>query len=435
MNKLIVLLLSLTVLFTGPASGQTLDPVELELVDWIDTNQKEEIDFLERVVNINSGTMNPEGVRAVGDIYTEAFEAIGMDVSWIDLSEVNRGGHVFAETDGSRGKKLLLIGHLDTVFERDSPFQSWEVLNDTMVAGPGTEDMKGGNTVILYALKALHAVGALDDTQIVVALTGDEEYPGRPIEISRRDLIEAAKEADVALGFEAGVGSMHTATVARRGYTGWELNITGKRGHSSLIFSEGYGAGGAFEMARILNGWYEELAGEENLTFGAGIILGGTAIEYDAQMNSGTAFGKTNVIPQSVKVAGDLRALSIEQRDSAKERMEAIVERHLPRAGAEVVWDDSYPPMAPTEGNYALFEMLDQVGRDLGYPALELIEPSRRGAADISFAAPYTDALAGLGPYGDGGHTTEEKIDIRSMGVATKKAALLIYRLTREDGS
>jgi glutamate carboxypeptidase len=416
----------------GPMQAQSLDPVEAKLVEWVDAHVEEQLDFLRKVVDINSGTMNPEGVEEVGRVYREEFERLGMETIWVDLAEVDRAGHLFAEVKGSRGRRVLLIGHLDTVFEEDSDFQRWEVLSDSMVLGPGTEDMKGGNTVILFALMALQEVGALEGSQIIVALTGDEEFPGRPVDISRHALIEAGKRSDVALGFEGGVGHWHSATVARRGYTGWELMVTGKRGHSSLIFNEKYGAGAIFEVARILNGWYESLAGEPNLTFGAGIIVGGTSITYDGQMNRGTAFGKTNVIPQSVTVAGDLRTLSLEQRARTKQRMQEIVDQHLPKTSASLVFDDSYPPMAPTEGNYRLFEMLNQVSLDLGYPAIEVIEPARRGAADVSFVAPYVDGLDGLGPFGDGGHTTDEKIDIRSIPVVTKRAAVLIYRLTRD---
>jgi glutamate carboxypeptidase len=430
------LILAITILLLSipPVLAQQLDEVERQIIEWVDAHQSDQLEFLEKVVNINSGTLNPEGVAKVGQLYSEAFDALGMDVKWIDLSEVNRAGHLFAETGGTKGKRVLLIGHLDTVFEPDSEFQTWKALTDTTVSGPGTEDMKGGNTVILYALMALKDAGVLDDTQIIVALTGDEEFPGRPISISRKDLIEAAKRSDIALGFEGGVDHMHTATVARRGYTGWEMTVTAKRGHSSLIFSDEYGSGAIFETARILNGWYEHLVGEDNLTFGAGIVVGGTTVSYDSETNTGTAFGKTNVIPQKLVVAGDLRTLSLEQNERAKRRMQEIVDDHLPMTSADLVFDDSYPPMAPTEGNYHLFEMLDQVSQDLGYPALEMIEPERRGAADISFVAPYVDGLAGLGPVGGGGHTPKEFIDIRSMPVTTKRAAVLIYRLTRDSG-
>ena len=413
--------------------AQELSDTERKIVDWIDAHNDENVAFLEEVVNVNSGTENHEGVREVGRMYAEAFAAIGMDTTWEDLSAVNRSGSLYAEQKGTRGKRLLLIGHLDTVFPKDSPFQKWEMLNDSIAAGPGTEDMKGGNNVILYALKALHAVGALADARIVVALTGDEEFTGRPFEISRRRFVEEAKNSDAALGFEGGVGHMNSATVARRGFTGWELTVRGKQGHSSLIFNEEYGSGAIYETARILHQWYDELAGEENLTFGAGVIVGGTTIEYDPETSKGNAFGKRNVIPQIVRVAGDLRTLSPDQTDSVMTRMQEIAAANLPQTSAELVFDESFPAMAPTEGNWALLHKLDGVSRDLSYGAVEAVDPAKRGAADISFATPYTDGLDGLGPLGSGGHSPEERLDIRSIRVATKRAAILIYRLINED--
>ena len=425
---------ALALLLTGPAlAAQTLDPVEEAIVRYVDDHTAEAIGFLERVVNINSGTMNLPGVREVGRAFDTEFAAIGFETQWVSLpEEMNRAGHFFAERSGTSGKRLLLIGHLDTVFESDSPFQQW-TRYDSIAEGPGTEDMKGGDVVVLYALKALHAVGALDNTQVIVAFTGDEEDTGDPLEVTRRPLIEAAQRSDVALGFEGGVETMNTATIARRGFTGWKLHVTGVRGHSSLIFNDRFGSGAIFEAARILNAFHEELAGEEYLTFGAGVILGGTDVEFDSEMSRGGAFGKSNVIPQEVVVAGDLRTLTTEQRDRAKERMREIVTRHLPQTGATIEFRDSYPPMAPTDGNRALFDRLDQVSQDLGYGRMEMVDPGRRGAADVSFVAPYVDGLDGLGMLGDGGHTTEEMVFLESMEVMTKRAAVLIYRLTRSE--
>jgi glutamate carboxypeptidase len=418
---------------TGSAevSAQGLSRVEQQIVQFVDAHNGEAERLLERIVNINSGTMNHEGIREVGRVLRGEFDALGFTTRWISLPETNRGGHLFAERTGVGGKTILMIGHLDTVFERDSPFQRFQREGD-IAQGPGTEDMKGGDVVMLYALKALQAAGVLEDLNIIVAYTGDEEDPGDPVELARRDLIEVAQRADVVLGFEGGVGNMNSATVARRGYTDWYLQVTGERGHSSLIFTAQYGAGAINEAARILNSFYLELSGEEYLTFGAGVIMGGTATTYDTAQARGTAFGKTNVIPQTVTVAGDLRALTFEQRDRTKERMQEILSRHLPKTSAQLLFKDSYPPMAPTAGNQRLFEALNQVSLDMGYGPIEAIDPGRRGAADISFAAPYADALAGLGPIGAGGHTPAEEVDLRSIPVVTKRAAVLIYRLARE---
>jgi glutamate carboxypeptidase len=403
---------------------------EVAIVEYVENHAGEAVDLLEQIVNINSGTMNAEGVRNVGSIFEAKLNEIGFDTSWEEYPpEMERAGNLYAEHTGTRGKRVLLIGHLDTVFEKDSPFQRYEQIDDSTAKGPGVEDMKGGDVVILYALKALHAAGALDETQIVVALMGDEEYAGRPVSISRKGLQEIGKRSDVALGFEGMAGS--TGTIARRGFSGWQLTVKGKRAHSSGIFSDSDGAGAIFEAARILHGFYADIRGEDYLTFGAGIILGGTRVEYDKRLSTGTAFGKSNVIPETVIVDGDLRAVSLDQLKRTQERMQAIVAAHLPQTSAQITFDDSFPPMGPTSGNRRLLKSLSDVSVDLGYDPIVALDPLQRGAADVSFVAEYVDAVDGLGAGGSGGHTLYETVDLRTIPLAIKRAAVLIYRLTR----
>jgi glutamate carboxypeptidase len=416
-----------------PALGQGLSPIEREIADYVEAHTEEAIAFLQRIVDINSGTMNHDGVREVGRLFREELDALGFRTRWIDMPpEVNRAGHLFAERQGDRGKHVLLIGHLDTVFEEDSPFQSF-ARDGWTATGPGVEDMKGGDVVMLFALKALHETGALDGASITVAYTGDEEMPGHPLSASRSDLIEAGRAADIALGFEGGVGSPNTATIARRGSSGWKLTVEGVRAHSSGIFDDAYGAGAVFETARILNAFYEDVRGEEYLTFNPGVVLGGTDVVYDQANTRGTAFGKTNVIAQTVVVEGGLRFITDEQKGRARAKMKEIVARSLPQTSAEISFSDSYPAMPPTAGNQALFEALEKVNRDLGQGAIKQIDPGARGAADISFVAADVDGLAGLGVFGSAGHTVDESVDLRSLPLITARAAILIHRLTGED--
>ncbi len=419
-------------------AGQTLSSEEQAMVRFLDATEDEAIDLLERVVNINSGTMNHEGVREVGAIFREELDALGFETRWVDFPpETNRAGQLFGERMGTgRGPKILMIGHLDTVFEADSPFQKFQRTGD-MASGPGVADMKSGCVVILYALKALGHAGLLDDLSIVVALTGEEESPGRPLSITRKDLVEAGQWSDLALGFEGGVreGDTEYATVARRGSTGWTLTVEGVMGHSSRIFNETYGAGAIFEAARILNEFYEEVRGEEYLTFNAGVILGGTDVTFDDEAKAGTAFGKTNVIPQNVIVRGGIRTISPEQLERARESMRAVVAKHQPRTSANITFSDGYPPMAPGPENYELLLRLSRVSQDLGFGPMEALDAGRRGAADISFVAPYTPGLAGMGPHGSGAHSPDEMLDLTSVSRAAKRAAVLITRLAqdRED--
>jgi glutamate carboxypeptidase len=375
--------------------------------------------------------MNHEGVREVGRVMQKELDALGLETEWIEMpAEVNRAGHLFGRKDGD-GKRILLIGHLDTVFEADDEFQAF-VRDGDMATGPGVDDMKSGNVVIVYALKALAEIGALDNIPVVVAYTGDEEKTGSPLEIARRDLIAAGQWADIALGFEGAIhyDGQDWATIARRSSSSWILEVEGKQAHSSGIFNENVGAGAIFEAARILNGFYKEVRGEEYLTFNAGNIQGGTDVEYNSSVNRGNTFGKTNVVPRKVIVHGGLRTISLEQRERAKEKMQAVVDQSLPHTSATITFRDSYPPMKPTEGNERLQIALSDINEALGRGPMPALDPSRRGAADVSFVAPYTDALAGLGALGKGGHSPNESLDLTSMPLAIKRAAILIYRLS-----
>jgi glutamate carboxypeptidase len=375
--------------------------------------------------------MNPAGVRKVGEIYQAELDALGFTTRLVDMGAVQRGPHMFAERVG-RGPRVLLIGHLDTVFEEDSPFQRFARLEDGWASGPGTEDMKGGNGVVLLALQALEDAGVLDGMNLIVAFLGDEEDTGDPLSVSRGDLVEVARRSEFGLGFEGGVGGRHSATVARRGFTGWRLTVTATPGHSSLVFKPAFGFGAVFELARILNEFREELAGEEYLTFNPGVALGGTTVDFDPMQGRGSAFGKTNVIAETAVAAGDLRTVSVEQRERTKQRMRAIVARSLPGTSATLEFEDSSPPMAPKPANYGLLARLQEVALALGQGPVEAVDPAERGAADIQFVAEDVGAaLDGLGVVGDGGHTVEEKVDLGSLPFMAKRAAVLIYRLTR----
>lgn len=425
-----VLSLFLFVVLTPPAWAQ-LSGTEQEIARYAEAQADAQIALLEKVVNINSGTMNAAGVREVGRVFAEEFEKIGFEVEWIALPDsLNRAGHLFATRRGGSGKRLLLIGHLDTVFEPGDAFEGF-VREGNRGVGPGASDMKGGDVVILYALKALHAAGALDDATLTVALIGDEEKPGN-IAISRAPLIAAAEQSDVALGFEGATG-LGWGTVARRGSSGWKLEVTGRQAHSSGIFSDGVGAGAIFEAARILDAFYSYVRGEDFLTFNPGVILGGTTVDYDSPTSTGTAFGKTNVVANTVVVEGGLRFLTEEQKEKARMRMRAIVEHNnLPQTSARITFTDGYPAMPPTEGNYEVLSVLDEVSRDLGHGPVAAWNPGQRGAADISFVAHLVPGIDGLGTMGGSAHAPGEWVDLSSMPILTQRAALLIYRLSRQ---
>lgn len=406
---------------------------EKKIVRAVEELGADNLKLWEQAVNINSGTLNFEGVYKVGQLYKPLFEAMGFTTRWVDGRSFGRAGHLIAEHAGSKnGRKFLLIGHLDTVFEPDSPFQKFTLINDSTAHGPGAGDMKGGNSIMIQVLQGLNKAGFLKDMNIIVVLSGDEELSGSPLSAARHDLIEAAKWADVALGFEDGDGLFEHANISRRSASGWELRVTGVPSHSSQIFTNDIGAGAIYEASRILFQFYETLTKEPDLTFNPGVIVGGTAVEYDANISGGKATGKDNVVAKDVVVTGDIRAISPEQLKKAQDVMTSIVAMHLPQTSAKILFDEGYPPLAPTEGNKQLLAKFNQVSKDLGLGEVLAVNPRDAGAADISFTSGYVEmALDGLGMRTSGGHTVNEKADPRSMSMEAKRVAVLLYRMSR----
>lgn len=429
MSKRFICAALMTALTAFPALA-SLTEKEQQAVDHIASTQGDAVALLKSLVSENSGTMNFDGIRKNAHMMIPEFTALGFDARFISGEKFDRAGHLIATKEGGKGPNILLIGHLDTVFAKDSPFQSFTMLDNGLATGPGISDMKGGNVIILQALKGLKAAGELDDMNIRVVMTGDEESSGRPLSLSKAALTEAAEWADVALGFEDGDGDPATANTARRGAMGWELTVTGVPAHSSQVFQPDIGAGAIYESARILHSFYTNLRGEKLLTFNPGKIVGGTEVSMDEKASRGTAFGKDNVVAETTRVTGDIRTISMEQLDQTQATMREIVADNLPQTSAEIAFDDGYPPMAPTEGNTQLLSMYSAISEALDQGKVTAVDPRNAGAADISFTATSVDmALDGLGMKGTGGHTVKETGDINSLTSQAQRAALLMYRL------
>ncbi len=417
------------------ASAQSLTPPEKAIVANIDANEQASNALLERLVDINSGTHNLEGVRAVGKVIMPQLTELGFKVQWISMDEVQRAGVLVAEHScpepGKCGKRMLLIGHMDTVFEKDSPFQTYTV-NGHIATGPGTNDMKGGLVDMLFALKALQSADVLKQMEITIVLSGDEEAHGEPASISRRDMIAAAHHSDVALEFEGTprFDGVFYGSVSRRSSITWHIKTTGETGHSAGIFSDAKGYGAIYELARILDAFRTQLP-EQYLTYNVGMVAGGTAVAVDANGNNATVAGKDNIISPTAYASGDIRTISNEQSDRVEKKMEAIVAQHLPKTGATISFGEGYPAMAPTAQSRALLGVLNGVNRSLGFDTMPELDPMKRGAGDISFVADIIPGLAGIGATGDGAHAPGETIDLATQPVNTKRDALLMYRLSK----
>jgi glutamate carboxypeptidase len=409
------------------------DGLEPKIVAAVDRQVPARLALLERVVNVNSGTSNHAGIQEVGRIFGEELKAVGFETRWVPGDAYRRAGHLIAEHRAKQPKlRVLLIGHLDTVFEKDSPFQRYELLPGDQARGPAVTDMKGGDVIIVTVLAALREAGALEHMDVTVYMGGDEEDSGDPLSAARADLMAAAEGMDVALGFEDGDGLFETAVIARRGSTDWKVTVTGKPAHSSLILNDEVGAGAIYEAARILDGFRREVvpaAGQA--TFNPGMMVAGTTVENPEQAR-GTAFGKTNVVAGQAVVHGDLRAYSVEQVEDIRRRMREVASKNLPQTSAVVEFGEGYPPMAASDGNRKLLGVFDQVSRDLGFGPVTAVDPRQAGAADISFVAGKVKmAMDGVGLMGRGGHTVEETADLTTFAKQAKRVAVLLYRLSR----
>jgi glutamate carboxypeptidase len=443
------LLIAAGVFFVAMASAQTsltptltMAPVEGAMMQAVDAETPAATALLEKLVNINSGTMNLAGVIAVKDVVAPHLEALGFKVRWTPMeSLVGRAGDLVAEHPcpaGTRrcGKRILLIGHMDTVFEPSSKFQSYAIVPGTdgkTATGPGVADMKGGLVVMLTALKGMKAAGTLENAEITIVLSGDEERHGEPASVSRRDMIEAGKRSDVALEFENNgrIDGKDMLRIARRSSLSWELETSGKSGHSSQIFRESFGYGAIYELARILDAFRKELP-EPGLTYNVGLVLGGATTKMNEARTGGEATGKSNVIPPATLAQGDLRTLNNEQTERVEAKMRKIVADHLPRTGATIQFSEGYPAMAATEGSRALVKQVNQINADLGLPVVVEADPMQGGAGDISFVAPYvSQGLVGVGALGEGAHAEGETVYLDSLPTQAKRMAVLMYRLSK----
>jgi len=408
-----------------------LTPAEQKIRETVQRSHDDQVAYLERVVNIPSSTLNLAGVRKVGAAFRASFDSLGFATKWVTLPDATqRAGHLVAEHKGKPGAvRILLIGHVDTVVEPGGP--NW-VRTDSMARGVGSGDMKGGDVIILFALKALQVAGTLKDMNITVVFTGDEEHPGDPLSVTRKDLIDAAKRADIALAFEG--GNRFDATTARRGASSWRVTATGRQAHSAGVFG-GAGYGAIYELARIVNEFRVQLVGEQYLTFNVGTILGGTDVEYDTVGIKGTAASKLNIIAKAAVAHGDLRFISEEQKEKTRAKMREIVAKHLPGTDAKITFLDEYPAMSPTAGNARILVAYDTASQALGYGPVRALDPGARGAGDISFVAPLIDGLDGLGALGTGSHAPEERVNLNALRMQTERAALLLERLGHQSSA
>ena len=416
----------ITIQFTFAAESiePNISPGEQELVEWLEGEESGMIALLERITNINTGSLNKAGMAELAEIFSTELRGLGFNVDalpggLIEMPscpgtnyDIDLADHLLASKPGN-GTRLLLMGHLDTVFRFDSPFQSYRQDGDR-VFGPGVADMKGGLVVMLYALKALHAQGLLQDMDISVLLNSDEEMGSLS---SRQYVEEQAREHDFGLVYES--SGTNNLVRQRKGLGQARFVVNGRASH----------AGGAHEQGRSA---IKELAYKiveiENLT----------DYETGVTVNVGIVSGgeSRNTVAPCAEALIDLRYPTPEQGVETAAQFEEIFGQvySYPVDSGEIStnsWVSLHrPPKIPTEESDYLLEKTRAIGRLLGQ---ELGVTDSGGGTDGSLSqAVGLPTLDSLGIAGTGAHTIREEARLSSLLERAQLNAVLIARLAAE---
>jgi glutamate carboxypeptidase len=410
-------------LLAAPAPALRAEPSaeELELKIEIDLHREEMIDTLREWVDLNTGSFNLVGLEEFATLLPERLTELGfkadvrqgLEVELPDRGEIRTGPLVIARrpAQASGAPRFLLVGHYDTVFEPDSPFQKFSVdpALPSRAYGPGAADMKGGLVILLYALRALHAHGELDRASWVVVLNGDEEIGS----LGSRALIEAeASEADYGFVFE----STHKGGAmvrSRRGLGQFHLRVTGVAAHAGNAHRQGRSAIRTL-AERVLE--IEALTDyERGVTLNVGTIAGGT---------------KRNIVPERAVAWIDLRYDDSETGEQTRLQLEEIAARSSNGTQAELWGTLHRPPKPETPEVAALLERHRAVASDLGVELPEALH-SGGGTDGSLMGAVGLPTLDSVGAVGGGAHTTGEYVELDALTDRAAIAAILLRRLAR----
>lgn len=398
----------------SPPAGSARAETEARVLRWLRRDRVRMIRLLARMVRQNSGSGNPRGIARVLGMMREELQPLGFDCR--DVGESADGGpHLVCRREGA-GRRVLLIGHADTIFESDHPFQDFQV-EGTRARGPGVRDMKGGLVILVRALAALHAEGRLEGRPLTVIVNGDEETGS----LSSRPLIEAAaRESAVGLVYEG--SSNGVLTTARGGLGQGHFEIQGVSAHiASRRFTADANQELAEKVLRVLH-------------------LNDTARGVHVNVAPIQGGIKRNQVSGSATGSIDLRFPTPEDGERLLEQVREILSTAFvknPAFGLETrTTFDVFlhrPPFEETPENRALAQVVLHAAREMG---LERKTGASAGGSDQNLVAALgLPCLDSLGMSGKGAHTVNEQGDLESLVPAAQLSAVALLRLWSEDGA
>ncbi len=361
------------------------------------------LDLLETVVKVNSYWGNPNGVNLVGDLVLDEMPAYLKH-------EFSSGGdgvrHHILTCPSPGKKKILLVGHLDTVYPPESEATPFE-FSDGKIVGPGTADMKGGIVVMVQALRVLDELGLLKRIPLKILLNGDEEV-GSPF--SSEIVRELGSGASCGLIFECG-GTGNQVVVGRRGVIRFELKATGLARHAGV--KEGPKASAIVELSRMILELEALNDHDRGIAINVGTVQGGEA---------------NNIVPDFARATFEFRFRDSEAEMEILEKIQDIVAGvNTPGCGASLETLHRRPCLVSVPGSDELLTTLKNVASELGQ---SVGAEDRGGASDGNFLSEMgVPVIDGLGPVGDMDHSPEEYIVEQSLYERIDLTALLLCKL------
>ncbi len=360
------------------------------------------LETLKTYVNLPSGSFDKALSTTLSEKISEDLSALGFEVT---AHEGALHGPTLVAAWGQGARKLMLMGHYDTVFPENIS-QPFQLVDDTRATGSGVTDMKGGIALMVHALKAVLPKVDAQAYSIVCVLNADEEVGSGE---SRGYILDNAKKSFAALSFEPGHdGAM---TIERKGVTCFEINATGIGGHAGADYKKGGSA--IQELLNKLQQIYALRDDSKDISVNIGVISGGTA---------------DNVLAHEAYARGEVRSYDPAEMDKLHQQLKAICAAPgLPGAATVLTFKASHPPCKKTEASMQLFAVAKGIGKSLGLSPYLL---STGGASDIAFAAQANiPVLDGLGMEGGGVHTTEEYVNLEKVDIQLELAKQLLLKL------
>lgn len=386
------------------------EPIQ-QIQSYLQSVEAEMFALLKDIVSIQSSSHNKPGIDQTAETVAGVFK--NLPVTTETITQTLQGNHLLIRSQAQPHfpKQVLLVGHMDTVFPKDTDF-NWYKEDETKSYGPGVVDMKGGLVAGIFALKALNKIGQLEKIPLTFVFNSDEEIGSR----SSIDIIQKEANASAfAFVLEAG-GFDNQVVTGRKGNLTIELHVQGKAGHAAFATPKKSSA--ILELAHKIIEFEALNDFEKGISINVGKIDGGIG---------------PNTIPEFANAQVDFRYVDPVDLRFLEEKVTHIAETTaVPETLSRVDFISGRPPMQKSEDNHKLFEVAAGIARQLGYP---LQEEFRNGVSDANFIADLNvPVLDGLGPIGGRDHSRDEFMIKASLPQRTLLLACTILESWRAFG-